>query len=129
MSVPTTAPVYDIQVGGATRKFYMGFRAFKKLGLNPFEQAGLGEYLKEPDVDKICALLQAGIENAVIAKHDTGTVPTVEELIDVMDGQQFMAIMATMSKVKSEQPKPDTDPSDPPSVQTGTQSGQLAATT
>lgn len=131
MPLPTTAPVYEIVIGAKPRKFYMGFRAFKKLGLNPFKQSELSDYLNEPDVDKVCALLQAGIENAIVSLGEEGPAPTTEELIDVMDSSQFAEIMQKMSKAKAdilvEEGSPEAE-SDPTIAQSGSQSGQLVAT-
>ncbi len=62
------------------------------LGLDPFKQETIKEYLSDLTMDKVCAYLHAGLANAAIVTKDPEPAPTADELIDMLDIGQFALI-------------------------------------
>jgi hypothetical protein len=89
-------PSFSIDLAGETRALRYGFRAFKELGLNPFQPKTimdfLGSQLGALDVDKAAAYIRAGLlwEYAKGQPRAGETPPTVEEMVDMLDLNLFM---------------------------------------
>ena len=122
MQQPTSAPVIKVMLGGQERTLLMGFRAWKKLNLNPFKADDIQNYMKDLDIDKAAAFIQAGMENAsVVLKLEAP--PTLDETIDMLDVFSFNAVMAAINNSVRTVPAVKADGVDPQPAQTGSPSG------
>ncbi len=120
---PTSAPIVEIVLGGQKRTILMGFRAYKKLNLNPFKTDEIKDYVMSLDIEKAAAFVQAGMENAAIALK-TNDAPSLEETIDMLDVFSFNAVMMAINKSVTPASAPvKANGADPQEAQTGSQSG------
>lgn len=96
MASTSAVPSFDIQLGTETRTLRYGFRAFKTLGLNPFQPKAMVEFLGKDlgnlDIDKAAAWLRAGLlwEYAKDQPRHGQEPPAVDDLIDLLDMASFM---------------------------------------
>lgn len=129
---PTTAPVIEIKLGGKKYQVLLGFRAYKKLGLNPFKAREIVEYLNNLDADKAANFLHAGIENAARVLKVEQSI-SADEVLDNLDTFTFnaalQAITAAVGLAARRQTREAVDAEaegktvDPPTAQSGTPSG------
>jgi hypothetical protein len=89
-------PSFQIQLGKELRTLRYAFRAFKLMGLNPFQPKSMADFLganlENLDVDKAAAWIRAGLawEYAKDQPRYGQEMPTVDELIDLIDIASFM---------------------------------------
>ncbi len=120
---PTSAPIVEVTLGGQKRTILMGFRAWKKLNLNPFKNDEIKNYMQDLDVEKAAAFVQAGMENAAVVMK-TDPAPTLEETIDMLDVFSFNAVMTAINNSVTPSTLPSkADGADPQPAQTGSPSG------
>lgn len=129
---PSVARLFDVEVGAQSYKFFLGLRAWKILGVNPLSTQEVTAYFTDLTIDKACAMLAAGIENAakLTGATDQGPSPTTDDLLDVMDLKQFAAILPLVQAITGAGEKPASGASsdeNPTSAQDGQTSGQLDA--
>lgn len=125
---PTSAPIVEVELGGKKRKILMGFRAYKKLELNPFKNDEIKNFMTGLDIDKAAAFVQAGMENAALVLQ-TEAAPTIEEVIDMLDVYSFNAVMMAInsSVTPASAPVKVASGADPQKAQTGSRSGPSGA--
>lgn len=96
MTDPTAAPTAEITLGGEVRTLKYGFRAYKELDVNPFEEASMQAFIARPwNIDTAAGLIRAGLLHEY-AKHGPRhgqEPPTVDEIIDCLDMQSLMKSM------------------------------------
>lgn len=85
-----------MQLGTETRTLRYGFRAFKLLGLNPFQPKAMKEFLgvnlENFDIDKAVKWIRAGMawEYAKDQPRYGQEMPIADDLIDLMDMSSFL---------------------------------------
>ena len=95
---PTTAKLIPISLNGEARNLRFGFRAFDALKVNPFEAGSIARALDPLDVRKAASFVWAGL------LHEKRQGETVEDIIDALDLEQFMGILAEIRKAGGEDP-------------------------
>ncbi len=127
---PTAAKIFDVEIDGKVRKFYLGFRAYKKLNINPFDVGSLSGFFKDLDIDKAVAVLEAGFENAARKLGLEDNAANADELLDHLDPLLFASIVNTIKEAAGDDGEPDKEEDqaeDPTKPQDGSPSGQSAA--
>ncbi len=118
----SVVPSFEIQLGAETRTLRYGFRAFKILGLNPFQPKSMMEFLggslENLDIDKAALWIQAGLawEHAKNQPRHGEELPGLDDLIDVLDLASFMKtfhLSIEAAGLKSEESEAK-EPADPP---------------
>lgn len=91
--VETAAPTFQMKLGKETRTLMYGFRAFKALGVNPFQRDGLKQFAAQIDIDKAAEWVRAGLlwEYAKGQDRHGQEPPTADDLVDLLDLNTFMA--------------------------------------
>jgi hypothetical protein len=113
MDDTSAVPFFSITLGSETRTLRYGFRAFKILNLSPFRPSEvmgyLGTNLDALDVDKAAAWVRAGLawEYAKDQPRYGQELPTVDELVDLLDLQKFMDTFSSSLEVAGLKPDPD----------------------
>ena len=111
-------------------EFFLGFLAYKTLGVNPFNAGELTEYFSALDIDKAVAVVEAGLENATQKLELANNSMTAEELTVQLDPMSFAAIVSLIKEAAGDDGEPDEeedpDAEDPTKPQAGSPSGQSA---
>lgn len=125
MADTSAVPSFELRLGAETRTLRYGFRAFKLLGLNPFQPksmvAYLGADMENMDIDKAAAWIRAGLawEYAKDQPRHGQELPDVDDLIDLIDIATFMqtfGLSLEVAGLKSDGEEPANADPDPPTA-------------
>lgn len=101
MTLPTAAPTAEVQLGGEARTLKYGFRAYKEIGLNPFDPDSIRAFSEaKPTIDSLAGQIRAGLLHEYVkgGVREGQTPPTVEEVVDQLDSFNFLAIFEGIKK-------------------------------
>jgi len=101
VDTPSVAPVAQITLGGETRTLKYGFRAYKELGINPFDPESVKTFQERPPtIDTVSETIRAGLLHEYVkgGARAAEKPPSVEELVDLLDMPTFAGIWADMLK-------------------------------
>lgn len=117
MTTPTAAPTVEIQLGGETRTLRYGFRAYKELGLNPFDPASVKAFAEAaPTIDSVAGYIRAGLlhEHLKGGPRESQTPPSVDDVIDRLDMFSFVEIFEAVKKAMGVDGEPQTEQTENP---------------
>lgn len=123
MTEPTVSPTATIILDGEARTLKYGFRAYKALGINPFDPESVAAFrANKLSLDVAAAMIRAGLlhEYAKNGPRHGQEPPTVDEIIDLLDFVQFAAMFADVQRAMgtdepTTEPSPET-PANPPAA-------------